>query len=94
MASSLLITLQGKKGAVKRKTWKIKALKPGEVFTLREAFRPEGGKTILVATVKDPVNTKNNTMKKTYLPGLMALRTLKQFEAKAVPHGTQNASPA
>jgi len=84
-ASSLFITLQGKKGAVKRKTWKVKALKPGEVFTLREAFRPEGGKTILVATVKDPVNRKNNSMKKTYLPGITALKGLNRLQVRSVP---------
>ncbi len=80
-ASSVLVTFRGESGAAMRMTRKVKALKPGEVVTLRGAFRPRG-KTLIVATVKDPVNKKNNTMKKTYLPGTGVLRILEKNLAR------------
>ncbi len=75
-ARPVLVTLRQDKEPVMRKVFKVPPLKPKEHFVLWETFRPQPGENLFVATVRDPYNPANNTMKKYYKPSFVALKAV------------------
>ncbi|MBX6423527.1 CARDB domain-containing protein [Thermosulfurimonas sp. F29] len=60
--SAVLIRQRGKLG----KSWNLKPLNPGQSTRISWTIKPGAGINTLRATVKDPVNRKNNTLQKSF----------------------------